>query len=175
MFLETERLMLRKWEENDFADFCAYAMDEEMSRMIGRRILHTEEDARASFDWLKDKEERGYALVLKGTGRVIGNLTIDSVQERLANLPELRGKRGVGMSFAISRQYQRQGLMSEAVKAVVEELFDCEGFEYIQCGYFSFNTASAKLQEKLGFTHLITLPKPDDPEIITVENVLWRK
>ena len=45
--------------------------------------------------------ERGYALVLKGTGRVIGNLTIDSVQERLANLPELRGKRGVGMSFAI--------------------------------------------------------------------------
>ncbi len=44
MFLETERLMLRKWEENDFADFCAYAMDEEMSRMIGRRILHTEED-----------------------------------------------------------------------------------------------------------------------------------
>ena len=174
MFLSTERLLLRKWEERDFPDFCAYAMGEEMSRMMGD-ILYTEEDTRASFDWLKDKEERGYALVLKETGRVIGNLNIVSVQEHLANLPELRGKRGVGMSFAISRQYQRQGLMSEAVKAVVEELFDCEGFEYIQCGYFSFNTASAKLQEKLGFTHLITLPKPDDPEIITVENVLWRK
>lgn len=174
MFLSTERLLLRKWEERDFPDFCAYAMGEEMSRMMGD-ILYTEEDTRASFDWLKDKEERGYALVLKETGRVIGNLNIVSVQEHLANLPELRGKRGVGMSFAISRQYRRQGLMSEAVKAVVEELFDCEGFEYIQCGYFSFNTASAKLQEKLGFTHLITLPKPDDPEIITVENVLWRK
>ena len=174
MFLSTERLLLRKWEERDFPDFCAYAMGEEMSRMMGD-ILYTEEDTRASFDWLKDKEERGYALVLKGTGRVIGNLTIDSVQERLANLPELRGKRGVGMSFAISRQYQRQGLMSEAVKAVAAELFDREGFEYIQCGYFSFNTASAKLQEKLGFTHLVTLPEPDSPETITVENVLWRK
>ena len=174
MFLSTERLLLRKWEERDFPDFCAYAMGEEMSRMMGD-ILYTEEDTRASFDWLKDKEERGYALVLKGTGRVIGNLTIDSVQERLANLPELRGKRGVGMSFAISRQYRRQGLMSEAVKAVVAELFDREGFEYIQCGYFSFNTASAKLQEKLGFTHLVTLPEPDSPETITVENVLWRK
>ncbi len=174
MFLSTERLLLRKWEERDFPDFCAYAMGEEMSRMMGD-ILYTEEDTRASFDWLKDKEERGYALVLKETGRVIGNLNIVSVQERLANLPELRGKRGVGMSFAISRQYRRQGLMSEAVKAVAAELFDCEGFEYIQCGYFSFNTASAKLQEKLGFTHLITLPKPDDPKIITVENVLWRK
>ncbi len=174
MFLSTERLLLRKWEERDFPDFCAYAMGEEMSRMMGD-ILYTEEDTRASFDWLKDKEERGYALVLKGTGRVIGNLTIDSVQERLANLPELRGKRGVGMSFAISRQYRRQGLMSEAVKAVAAELFDREGFEYIQCGYFSFNTASAKLQEKLGFTHLVTLPEPDSPETITVENVLWRK
>ena len=174
MFLSTERLLLRKWEERDFPDFCAYAMGEEMSRMMGD-ILYTEEDTRASFDWLKDKEERGYALVLKGTGRVIGNLTIDSVQERLANLPELRGKRGVGMSFAISRQYRRQGLMSEAVKAVAAELFDREGFEYIQCGCFSFNTASAKLQEKLGFTHLVTLPEPDNPETITVENVLWRK
>ena len=171
MFLSTERLLLRKWEERDFPDFCAYAMGEEMSRMMGD-ILYTEEDTRASFDWLKDKEERGYALVLKGTGRVIGNLTIE---EHLANLPELRGKRGVGMSFAISRQYQRQGLMSEAVKAVAAELFDREGFEYIQCGYFSFNTASAKLQEKLGFTHLVTLPEPDSPETITVENVLWRK
>ena len=58
---------------------------------------------------------------------------------------------------------------------VAAELFDREGFEYIQCGYFSFNTASAKLQEKLGFTHLVTLPEPDSPETITVENVLWRK
>ena len=174
MFLSTERLLLRKWEERDFPDFCAYAMGEEMSRMMGD-ILYTEEDTRASFDWLKDKEERGYALVLKETGRVIGNLNIVSVQEHLANLPDLRGKRGVGMSFAISRQYRRQGLMSEAVKAVAAELFDREGFEYIQCGYFSFNTASAKLQEKLGFTHLVTLPEPDSPETITVENVLWRK
>ena len=174
MFLSTERLLLRKWEERDFPDFCAYAMGEEMSRMMGD-ILYTEEDTRASFDWLKDKEERGYALVLKETGRVIGNLNIVSVQEHLAKLPELRGKRGVGMSFAISRQYRRQGLMSEAVKAVAAELFDREGFEYIQCGYFSFNTASAKLQEKLGFTHLVTLPEPDSPETITVENVLWRK
>ncbi|MDE7054274.1 MAG: GNAT family N-acetyltransferase [Oscillospiraceae bacterium] len=174
MFLSTERLLLRKWEERDFPDFCAYAMGEEMSRMMGD-ILYTEEDTRASFDWLKDKEERGYALVLKETGRVIGNLNIVSVQEHLANLPELRGKRGVGMSFAISRQYRRQGLMSEAVKAVAAELFDREGFEYIQCGCFSFNTASAKLQEKLGFTHLVTLPEPDNPETITVENVLWRK
>lgn len=175
MFLSTERLLLRKWEERDFPDFCAYAMGEEMSRMMGD-ILYTEEDTRASFDWLKDKEERGYALVLKETGRVIGNLNIVSVQEHLANLPELRGKRGVGMSFAISRQYRRQGLMSEAVRAVIARLFEEEGMDYVQCGYFDFNTVSKAMQEKLGFTHLITMTIDFRGEMMTtVENILWKE
>lgn len=175
MFLETERLILRKFEEKDFADFCEYAMDDEMSRMMGRQILKTEEDAHVSFDWLKDKEERGYALVLKETGRVIGNLNVEPVYDHLSKLPQLAGKRGVTLGFSISRRYQRRGLMSEAVKAVIQELFEQENMDFIQCGYFSFNTASARLQEKLGFQHLITMPKPNDETIIVVENIMWRK
>lgn len=33
MFLETERLILRRFKEKDFPDFCEYAIDDEMSRM----------------------------------------------------------------------------------------------------------------------------------------------
>lgn len=36
MFLETERLILRKFREADFEDFCEFAMDEDMCRMMGR-------------------------------------------------------------------------------------------------------------------------------------------
>jgi len=46
VFLETERLILRKFEEADFDDFCEYAMDDEMSRMMGRRLLQNIDDAR---------------------------------------------------------------------------------------------------------------------------------
>ena len=39
MFLETERLALRKFQEDDFDDFCEYAMDDEMCRMMGRELM----------------------------------------------------------------------------------------------------------------------------------------
>ena len=175
MFLETERLILRKFREEDFADFCAYAMDEEMTRMIGRDPTDTVENTRVSFDWLKDREERSYALVLKETGRVIGDLTVTAVPEDLAGLEPLRGKQGRSLSFSISRQYRRQGLMTEAVRAVIRRLFEEEGMDYIQCGCFDFNTVSARFQEKLGFVHLTTMELEFKGEHRTsVEQVLWK-
>lgn len=176
MFLETERLILRKFREEDFQDFCAYAMDEEMCRMMGNDLMDTEETARVTFDWLKDKEERSYVLILKETGRAIGNLNVTAVRDQLRSLPALAGKQGKDLSFCISRQYRRQGLMSEAVRAVIARLFDEEGMDYVQCGYFDFNTVSARLQEKLGFTHLITMTIDFKGEKrTTVENILWKK
>ena len=176
MFLETERLILRKFREEDFADFCAYAMDLEMCRMMGNDPMDTEEAARVTFDWLKDKEERSYALVYKETGRVIGNLNITPLPDHLLKLPALAEKQGKSLSFCISRQYQRQGVMSEAVRAVIAHLFDEEGMDYVQCGYFDFNTVSAKFQEKLGFVHLTTLELDFKGEhVVTVEQVLWKK
>lgn len=176
MFLETERLILRKFREEDFADYCAYAMDEEMNRMMGNDTLDTVEAARECFDWLKDKEERSYVLVLRETGRVIGNLNVVTVPEDVAELEPLAGKQGKSLSFCISRQYRRQGLMSEAVRAVIAHLFDEEGMDYVHCGYFDFNTVSAKFQEKLGFTYLTTLELDFKGErLVSVENILWKK
>ena len=175
MFLETERLVLRKFQEEDFADYCAYAMDLEMCRMMGNDLLDTVEAARECFDWLKDKEKWSYCLVLRETGRVIGNLNVVAVREDLRNLEALAGKRGRSLSFCISRQYQRQGLMTEALRAVIAHLFDEEGLDYVQCGHFDFNTVSAKLQEKLGFVHLTTMELDFKGErVVAVESVLWR-
>ena len=175
MFLETDRLILRKFQEEDFSDFCAYAMDAEMSRMMGRQ-METEEDARVNFNWLKDQEERGYGLVLKKTGRVIGDLTVTPVPERFVGIECLIGKRGRSLTFSISRPYQRQGLMSEAVQAVIDRLFQEEGMDYVHCGYFSFNTSSRYFQEKLGFTWLADCQiEIQGTEIKTVENVMFRK
>ena len=58
MFIETERLILRKFQEDDFNDFCKYVMDDEMCRMMGRMLMYSREDAHWNFDWLKDKEEK---------------------------------------------------------------------------------------------------------------------
>ncbi|WP_310442879.1 GNAT family protein [Tissierella sp.] len=175
MFIETERLVLRKFQEDDFNDFCEYAMDDEMCRMMGRRLMHSREDALWNFEWLKDKEERCYGLVYKDTGRIIGNLTVCAVPKELLKLEELKGKVGKSMSFSISKNYQRKGLMLEAVTAVVKHLFDIEGMDYIQCGHFPFNTASEMLQKKLGFKYLTTQRFDDEGiEVTSVENILWK-
>lgn len=177
MFVETGRLILRKFREGDFEDYYAYAADREMNRMMGQYDLTDREEARACFDWLKDKEERSYAIILKENGKVIGNLNVTALPDFLLemDLAELRGKRGVCLSFCISRDYRRRGLMEEAVRAVIGELFRVEGMDYVQCGYFDFNLPSQKLQEKLGFTRLTTgVTDWDGEEIHTVESILWR-
>ena len=73
MFLETNRLTLRKWEEADFDDFYEYANDPEMCRMMGRADCSDPESARQTFHWLKDKEERGYEKGVGETGNESDN------------------------------------------------------------------------------------------------------
>lgn len=175
MFLETARLLLRKFRESDFGDFCEFAMDEDMCRMMGRDPMPDTGAARLNFNWLKDKEDRGYALVYKETGRVIGDLTVGAVPADLSCLPELEGKQGLSLSFSISRRYQRRGLMQEAVTAVITRLFREEGMDYIHCGHFDFNLPSRQLQKKLGFTLLRSeVIDFKGEQILTVENVLWK-
>lgn len=174
MFIETERLIVRKFTNDDFDDFCDYAMDDEMCKMMGRNLMHSKEDALWNFEWLKDKEERGYVLQYKDTGRVIGNLTVRGVPKELLGLEELKDKIGKSMSFSISKRYQRRGLMLEAVSAVIKHLFELEGMDYIQCGHFPFNIASEMLQKKLEFKYLSTLRFVDEgAEVVSVENILW--
>lgn len=175
MILETDRLIIRSFKEEDFNDYCDYAMDDEMSRMMGRSLLKTREDARLNFDWLKDREERAYVIVYREEDKVIGNLTIGNLPKELLDHEDLRGKVGRSMSFGIARDYRRMGLMTEALKSVIEELFSMEDMDYIVCGHFPFNEASKKLQESLGFKYLDRLKYMDgEKEIVSIESVLYR-
>lgn len=175
MFLQTERLSLRRFIESDFADFCEYAADEEMCRMMGRDRITDAASARPTFDWLKDKEERGYAIVWKETGRVIGNLTVYDRFHLADSYPELQGCVGRSLSLSVSRQYQRRGIAFEALTAVIARLF-AEGADYINYGYFPFNAASAGLCGKLGFSYLTTdrFQPEEGEEIVSIETILWK-
>lgn len=174
MYLQTPRLILRKLRGGDFKDFCAYSMDDEMSRMMGRPLLRSEQDARSLFHWLLDKEERCYALIDRQTGQMIGNFTVCAVPKELVTLEPLRGKAGKSLSFCIARAYRRRGLMEEAAGAVIARLFEEERLDYLHCGCFAFNEASKRLQEKLGFQRLtsVRLSLPEG-EVEAIENVLF--
>ena len=44
-----------------------------------------------------------------------------------------------------------KGLMPEAVKAVIDYLFNVQKLDFLTCGYYEFNNQSKKVQEKCGF------------------------
>ena len=178
-FLETERLILRKFQENDLDDLCEVVIDPERNRMMGNDEISSVDEAKGLLEWFLYKEERAYALVLKATGRVVGDLTVQNEPpEEIKALPELAGKIGRSLSFSISRQYRRQGLMFEAVNAVIEQLFRVERVDYIHSGYLDFNIPSQQLHKKLGFTYLTTQRfrrEEGGEELVGIENVLWRE
>lgn len=178
IFLETERLVLREVEEGDFeAYFRADLSDREMDRMMLRDPCDTEEALRRGFEWFLYHEERAYVLVQRQSGRVIGNLTVyERVPELVAAHERVRGKRGKALSFALLPEFRGQGFMHEAVRAVIGKLFLEENADYVNCGYLSYNAPSKALQEKLGFSYLLTERfSVDGEERCSVENILWRE
>ena len=176
-FVETPRLLLRKVTEKDFSYFRADLADKEMDRMMLRSSCETEEDIRLGFEWFLYKEERAYAIVHKETGETIGNLTVyNRVPECVANHEAVQGKNGKSLSFAVLPAFRRKGYMYEAVSGVIDHLFREEKADYINCGHLSYNAPSKALQEKLGFTYLLTEQfQFDDQEMESIENILWRR
>ena len=146
-FVETPRLLLRKVTEVDYPYFRADLMDKEMDRMM-----------------------------LRWPGETIGNLTVyNHVPECVANHEAVQGKNGKALSFAVLPAFQRKGFMYEAVSCVIDHLFRVEKADYINCGYLSYNTPSKALQEKLGFTYLLTERfQFDGQEKESIETILWR-
>ena len=176
-FVETPRLLLRKVTEKDFSYFREDLADKEMDRMMLRWPCETEEDIRLGFEWFLYKEERAYAIVHKETGETIGNLTVyNHVPECVTNHEAVQGKNGKSLSFALLPAFRRKGFMYEAVSSVIEHLFREEKADYISCGYLSYNAPSKALQEKLGFTYLLTERfQFDGQEKESIENILWSK
>ena len=175
-FLTTDRLILRRLEEGDFEDFYAYSQDLELCRMIGRPPITDRESAMPTFRWLLDKEPRAYAILLRDTGRVIGNLTVTRPSELLTKQLRYRMAKGCSLSFCIGRKYQRRGLMTELLRAMLSQLFRQEKMDYVNCGFFDFNQASKGLQQKLGFQPAAQESFTWDGETFHVqEQVLWKK
>ena len=176
LFLETPRLLLRKVAEEDYPFFRGYLTDKEMDRMMLRTPYETEEDIRLGFEWFLHKEERAYVIIYKELGVTVGVLTVyNRVPEYVAAHKTVHGKRGKALSFSISPAFQRKGYMYEAASSVIEHLFQVEEVDYINCGYLSYNAPSKSLQEKLGFSYLLSERfQYDGQEMEAIENILWR-
>ncbi|MGN1234471.1 MAG: GNAT family N-acetyltransferase, partial [Christensenellaceae bacterium] len=127
--LETERLLLRGWKEEDLSDFYEYARVDGVGQMAGWLSHRSMEESECILKRFMEGKKT-FALVQKETGKVIGSLGIEEYGERLSEFDPYRGRE---IGFVLSKAYWGRGYMTEAVQAVIAYLFDEVALAFLLC------------------------------------------
>lgn len=148
MTLETERLILRPWEEPDAEDLYEYAKDERIGPVTGWPVHADVNESRQVIRTILSEPET-YAVCLKEDGRPIGCVSLMTGGRSNIGLPESEAEIG----FWIGVPFWGQGLIPEAVKEIIRHAFDDLHLDALWCGFFDGNEKSRRVQEKCGFTY----------------------
>ena len=149
--LTTDRLTLRPWRESDLNDFYEYASVDGVGQMAGWNPHRNVEESKTI---LSHFIEGKHIFALEHQGKVIGSLGIEEYSEE--NYPELDALQGREIGYVLSKAYWGQGLMPEAVKAVINWLFNEAHLDFIIVGHFDRNARSKRVIEKCGFQYVKT-------------------
>lgn len=147
--IETERLILRAFEPTDLEDFYEYASVEGVGEHAGWRHHKNKDETQQILNNFI-QHDKTFALVLKSNHKVIGSLGIEEyhLEDKLSEFFEYKGRE---IGFVLSKAYWGKGIMTEAVKAVIDYLFNKMDFDFLLCGYYENNLRSKRVQEKCGF------------------------
>lgn len=152
--IETERLILRPWQDSDLDDFYAYASVEGVGEMAGWSHHTSKEESRKILTMFQEGKKT-FALELKSNGHVIGSLGLEEYDRTEADMGKLQGRE---VGYVLSRDYWGQGLMPEAVQAVIRYCFQTLHYDFLLCGHFERNGQSRRVIEKCGFSYVKNIP-----------------
>lgn len=143
--IETPRLRLLPWREDDWESFHPIASDPEVMRHITAGVPWTAERTRQFVEkQMAVFAEHGYCrwrLELKQTGETAG----------FCGGGSLHGFDGVETGWWLARHLWGQGLATEAARAAVSDLLERVGLVKLISVAARENTASLRIMAKLGF------------------------
>jgi len=169
--LETARLRLRKVRADDAqAIFDNWASDDEVTKYITWNTHKSIDDTNMILGiWLKEYDNEPcyrYGIERKEDGVLMG--MIDVVGFRHGN-PVI--------GYCSGRAFWNNGYMTEALRAVVDELFS-DGYETIVIEAIRENIGSNRVIQKAGFTFVGTRTEPLSrfkPQIVTINSYRLHK
>ena len=144
--LQTERLLLRQWQNSDANALFKYASDPRVGPNAGWPIHKSEAHSLEIIQTVLSAPET-YAIVIKETNEPIGSIGL--MMGEYTDLTENTNEAELG--YWIGVPYWGQGLITEASKEIIRYGFESLKLNAIWCGYFSHNTRSGRVQEKCGF------------------------
>ena len=151
--IETERLLLRPFRESDAADVLEY-LSGPLPHCFANLRLTSLDDVRAELAKRAEDTEYCFAIVLKETGKVIGET--DASPSTYVP-PALRSRASdppVPDTFSpcmiLNAAYQGSGYAYEALHALFDYLFTRKGVRRIYAYVDDYNARSRHLCEKVG-------------------------
>lgn len=151
--LETPRLILRKFEMSDANDmFKNWASDDEVSKFLSWSThKDIDETKQILSKWISQSSNPDYynwIITSKDTHEGIGGISVESINSKNSSCE---------LGYNLSASYWNNGVMTEALKAVIKFLFTDIGFNRIQCKHDPMNIASGQVMIKSGMSYEGTL------------------
>ena len=146
MILQTERLLLRPWEETDAERLYEYAKDPAVGPIAGWK---THESVADSLWVIRNvlRMDETYAVCLKETGEAIGSIGL--IEPTAAHTKIEPSEREIG--YWIGVPFWGKGLIPEAMRALIRHAFFDLGVTAVWCGFYDGNERSKRCAEKCGF------------------------
>ncbi|HEX4694420.1 GNAT family protein [Sphingomonas sp.] len=166
--LETERLILRAMRQED-ADALHPMYSDAEANIYGSRAATTtiEESHERVAKALADTAWRAWAITLKGDDTAIGTTAIGTV----ASYEKRQGK-VTEIGYILSRPYWGRGIATEAVAALIDQLF-AEGQRRVIADTDPDNVASIAVLKRLGFTLEATLRAEWETHLGIRDSLIW--
>ena len=116
--IETERLILRRYQESDLDAIYEIITDERLSKYIKFPNLTREEELEYIRKWICEADESKYekwVIEIKATGEVAGNIDVNTVVKK---------HNYCNVGYTIRYNYWGNGYAAEALKAVSDHLLN---------------------------------------------------
>lgn len=157
--METDRLILRKFDGPDIDALFSIYSDEEVNTYLPWYPLKTLEEAKIFFrESYSEKYSKpqgyNYAVCMKTDNIPIGyiNVSMDD---------------GYDFGYGLSRQFWHQGIVTEAGEAVIQQLRK-DGIPYITATHDVNNVRSGQVMKRLGMSYQYSYEEQWQPKDILV-------
>lgn len=156
---ETERLIIRQWEEKDCKDLFEYAKNEEVTKFLSWQSYKDEQTAvdriNSLLEEYKTEEIEGdYAIELKSENKVIGSIGL--MHYKSTNEGSLE------IGYVLSANYQGNGYMTEALVGMFNYIKKNNIAKRIVCLHDTLNEKSGNVMKRAGMTFEGVLRKAGD-------------
>lgn len=144
--METERILLRLWRDDDAEALFRYASDPEVGSRAGWPPHESVEESLEIIHTVFHNDTN-WAIVLKDTGEAIG--AIGYVPTPESNLPARESEPLIG--YWVGRPYWNQGICTEALELMLDHIRKTTDIKSLISSHYYDNPASGRVMEKCGF------------------------